>query len=198
MPTSEWFDASCRCETGCCRGPVILRFASNECLTWTRRYLYLLHSVDERPCWDACRCAAALSGARSLCRPMSVPGGRERTFRPYRGAGRCRERRFRQLGLYAGLCSRAGHAPLVAHYHHGLGTLLWSRRKARGSLRAPHDRRDDVSRNGHALLAGSGRQARQPCQAALCPSVLEHDGLLLDIAKVVQPSPECVDVDIRR
>src|SRR5262249_6004030 len=55
-------------------------------------------------------------------------------------------------------------------------------------------RHDDVNLELDQL----GGEARQARQAALCPSVLEHDGLLLDMATVVQPSPERVDVDIRR
>ena len=46
--------------------------------------------------------------------------------------------------------------PLVAHCHLGLGKLYGRMGHARAGPRAPHDRGDDVPRDGHAVLSGAG------------------------------------------
>jgi tetratricopeptide (TPR) repeat protein len=47
--------------------------------------------------------------------------------------------------------------PLVAHCHLGLGRLYLRAGKPKASPRQPHDRGDDVPRDGHDVLAGTGR-----------------------------------------
>ena len=54
------------------------------------------------------------------------------------------------------LAGELGMRPLVAHCHLGLGKLYRRTGKTRAGGRTPHHRDDDVPRDGHAVLAGSG------------------------------------------
>ena len=73
------------------------------------------------------------------------------------------------------LAEELGLRPLVAHCHLGLGNALPAHGQARAGARAPHDRDDDVPRDGHAVLAGAGGGGAEGARVSRCPSVDDEE-----------------------
>ncbi len=86
-------------------------------------------------------------------RPCAAPARRHRDpSRPV--LSQSGKARYREA---LALAEPRGMRPLIAHCHLGLGKLLPAHGTAAGSEKTPHDRDDNVPRDGHAVLAGAGR-----------------------------------------